>query len=84
MAKIESEGWGEVAGFRELSGADEWPEKWVETRGRCEAKFALGRADRFCGYEESRGVLLSVSCQTVSRSTMTMGVAQFGQRKQVG
>jgi hypothetical protein len=39
------------------------------------------------GYEESKGGLLDVSCQTTSAdsvSTMTMGVAHCGQRKQVG
>jgi hypothetical protein len=57
--------------------ADEWREKWVETRRRCEPKFALDRANRFCGQEESRGVLLgavgaNVEGENVSRIRITV------------
>ena len=59
--------------------ADEWQEKWVETRRRCEPKFALGRADRFYGYEESKGVLLGAvgaNVEAENVSTIRITVAQ--------
>jgi hypothetical protein len=63
---------------------DESREKWVETRRRCEPKFALDSANRFCGQEESRGVLqggvgANVEGENVSRIRIT--VEQWGQRK---
>ena len=59
--------------------ADEWREKWVGTRRRCEPRFALDRADKFCGQEESRRVLLGAGGANVEAenvSTIRMTVAQ--------
>ena len=59
----------------------------MKTPRLSERKLALLRASWLVGQEESRNGLLIVSCQAVStesRSTMTMGVEHFGQRKQVG
>ena len=63
--------------------ADECQEKWVETRRRCEPKFALDGADRLCGQEESWGVLLGVNVEAENVSTIRITVAQWGQRKPV-
>jgi hypothetical protein len=76
-AKMASESWGEEAGFHESGVADEWREKGVETRRRCEPEFALDRAGKFCGQEESRGVLLgavgaNVEAENVSTTSITV------------